>query len=56
MSCGVTVWGHEGGIPGYVSVMASTADTKTRLTASITTAPDPGELGGYGTLLEEVFC
>ncbi|ONI83592.1 serine hydrolase [Saccharothrix sp. ALI-22-I] len=56
LSCGVTVWGHDGGIPGYISMMSSTEDTKTRLTASITTAPDPGELGGVGALLEEVFC
>jgi D-alanyl-D-alanine carboxypeptidase len=56
LPCGVTVWGHSGGIPGYSSVMASTPDTKTRLTASITSAPDPGAIEGYNEVLNEVFC
>ncbi|QFZ23072.1 serine hydrolase domain-containing protein [Saccharothrix syringae] len=56
LPCGVTVWGHGGGIPGYSTLMMSTADTKTRLTASVTSAPDPGPVNGADQLLEEVFC
>ncbi|MCE6998005.1 beta-lactamase family protein [Saccharothrix sp. S26] len=56
LPCGVTVWGHSGGIPGYASLMLSTADTKTRLTVSVTSAPDPGPITGYEELVNEVFC
>ncbi|QQQ75559.1 beta-lactamase family protein [Saccharothrix sp. 6-C] len=56
MPCGVTVWGHSGGIPGYNSLVIGTADTKTRMTLSATSEPDPGELAGYQELLNEVFC
>lgn len=56
LDCGVAVWGHGGGIPGYNSLVISTADTKTRMTASLTSAPDPGQIEGYDELLNEVFC
>lgn len=56
LECGVAVWGHGGSIPGYSSLMVSTADTKTRLTASLTSAPDPGQIEGFDELLNEVFC
>lgn len=56
LPCGVTVWGHGGGIPGYSSLMLSSPDTKTRLTASLTSAPDPGQTEGLDELLNEVFC
>ncbi|MFD1147511.1 serine hydrolase domain-containing protein [Saccharothrix hoggarensis] len=56
LPCGVKVWGHGGGIPGYSSVVLSTEDTKTRLTASMTSAPDPGQVTGYEEVLAEVFC
>jgi len=56
LPCGVTVWGHSGGIPGYNSLMIGTADTKTRLTLSVTSAPDPGQVAGLDELLGEVFC
>ncbi|MEU4768665.1 serine hydrolase domain-containing protein [Actinosynnema sp. NPDC023794] len=56
LPCGVAVWGHGGGIPGYSSLTISTPDTKTRLTASLTSAPDPGQVEGYEELLNEVFC
>ncbi|MEU4739771.1 serine hydrolase domain-containing protein [Actinosynnema sp. NPDC023658] len=56
LPCGVTVWGHGGSIPGYNSLMVSTPDTKTRLTASLTSAPDPGEVAGLQEMLNEVFC
>ena len=55
-SCGVTAWGHGGGIEGYLSLALSTADTRRRLELSVTTAPDPGELRGYAEVVEEAFC
>jgi D-alanyl-D-alanine carboxypeptidase len=54
--CGTTVWGHDGGIPGYVSFLASTEDTKTRLAGSVTTAPNDGTGAGFAELMAEVFC
>ncbi|MFI9010074.1 serine hydrolase domain-containing protein [Actinosynnema sp. NPDC053489] len=56
LPCGVTVWGHGGDIPGYSSLMVGTPDAKTRLTASVTSAPDPGAVTGVEELLNEVFC
>ncbi|WP_158849824.1 serine hydrolase domain-containing protein [Saccharothrix deserti] len=56
LPCGVTVWGHGGSTPGYSSLVVSTADTKTRLVASLTSAPDPGDIAGYNEMLNEVFC
>lgn len=37
MSCGVTVWGHNGGVPGYLSVMVGSQDGSRRVEASVTT-------------------
>ncbi|MFD7657111.1 serine hydrolase domain-containing protein [Actinosynnema sp. NPDC059797] len=56
LPCGVTTWGHGGGIPGYSSVLMSTPDTRTRLAGSVTSAPDPGPVNGAEELLNEVFC
>jgi D-alanyl-D-alanine carboxypeptidase len=56
LPCGVTVFGHDGGIPGYASVAVSTKDTKTRMELSITTGPVAGEFSGFGEVLDEVFC
>ncbi|SDI32480.1 D-alanyl-D-alanine carboxypeptidase [Actinokineospora alba] len=56
LPCGVTVYGHDGGIPGYASVAVSTKDTKTRLELSITTGPVAGEFSGIGEVIDEVFC
>ncbi|MGM1063364.1 serine hydrolase domain-containing protein [Saccharothrix sp. Mg75] len=56
LPCGAEVWGHGGGIPGYSSLVVGTANAKTRLTVSLTSAPDPGEVNGFQELLNEVFC
>ncbi|MDQ2586971.1 serine hydrolase domain-containing protein [Saccharothrix yanglingensis] len=56
LPCGVEVWGHGGGIPGYSSLVVGTADARTRLTVSLTSAPDPGPITGAEELLAEVFC
>ncbi|GAB7191964.1 serine hydrolase domain-containing protein [Kineococcus sp. NUM-3379] len=55
-SCGVTTYGHTGGIPGYLSVAFSTADTRKRVVVSLTTAPDPGEFRGSDQLVDGAFC
>ncbi len=56
LPCGVTVFGHDGGIPGYGSMAVSTKDTKTRLELSITTGPVAGEFSGIDEVIAEVFC
>lgn len=35
LPCGVTIWGHDGGISGYVTASLHTEDGKRQLTASI---------------------
>ncbi|WP_309113563.1 serine hydrolase domain-containing protein [Saccharothrix sp.] len=56
LPCGVTVYGHSGGIPGYSSFLGSTRDTKTRLVGSFTSSPAGGDGAGAQELLTEVFC
>ncbi|MBB5960318.1 D-alanyl-D-alanine carboxypeptidase [Saccharothrix tamanrassetensis] len=56
LPCGVTVYGHGGGIPGYTSYLGSTKDTKTRLEGSFTSSPAGGTGAGLEELLNEVFC
>lgn len=56
LPCGVTVYGHGGGIPGYSSYLGGTRDTKTRLAGSFTSAPAGGTGAGLAELLNEVFC
>ncbi|MEU4801748.1 serine hydrolase domain-containing protein [Actinosynnema sp. NPDC023587] len=56
LPCGVTVYGHSGGIPGYSSFTGSTEDTGTRLQGSFTHSPVGGDGEGMDELLDEVFC
>ncbi|CRK56573.1 D-alanyl-D-alanine carboxypeptidase [Alloactinosynnema sp. L-07] len=56
LPCGATVIGHDGGIPGYVSVAVTTKDARTRLELSVTTGPEAGELAGFEQVINEVFC
>jgi D-alanyl-D-alanine carboxypeptidase len=56
LPCGVDVIGHDGGIHGYTSAVASTKDTKTRLELSATSGPVAGDLAGFEQVLNEVFC
>jgi len=56
LGCGVTVWGHGGGIIGYSSLLLSTRDTSKRLELLMTSAPDGGDVQGTQQLLDEVFC
>lgn len=56
LACGVEVWGHGGGIPGYNSLMLSTRDTGKRLEVSVTSAPEPGAVEGAEEVLNAAFC
>lgn len=55
MPCGITVYGHEGGIYGYSDFVLSTLDGSRRVEAMVTTANGP--TGAVGeTLLEDALC
>lgn len=57
LSCGTTVVGHNGGTPGYLSVMITSTDTGKRMTMSATTGPDQGDPGaGFEKIVNAVFC
>jgi len=56
LECGVEIWGHGGGIPGYSSLMLSTRDTGKRLEASVTSAPEPAAVEGVDEVLNAAFC
>lgn len=45
-SCGLKLWGHGGGIPGYATFMGTTLDGTTRIEASITLNISPGTFKG----------
>lgn len=45
-SCGLSLWGHGGGIPGYATFMGSTLDGRKRVITSITLNIDPDDFGG----------
>lgn len=44
--CGLSLWGHGGGIPGYATFVGSTLDGRRRLIASITLDIDPDDFSG----------
>ena len=55
LPCGTTVYGHDGSIHGYGSLMLGTSDK--RLELSVTEAANGGDPGdGYLRLVEKVFC
>lgn len=57
LPCGRSVWGHDGGIPGYATFVMSTEDATTRLEMSVTTSPlTEAGLDGLNDALIEVFC
>ncbi|GGQ86004.1 serine hydrolase domain-containing protein [Couchioplanes azureus] len=45
-SCGLSLWGHGGGIPGYATFVGSTLDGQKRVITSITLNIDPDDFGG----------
>lgn len=55
LPCGITVYGHEGGIYGYSDFVLSTLDRARRVEVAVTTANGPsGQVAE--TLLEDAFC
>jgi D-alanyl-D-alanine carboxypeptidase len=55
LPCGITVYGHEGGVPGYSSFALSTLDGSRRAEAVIT-LPERPSTALDATLLEDAFC
>jgi D-alanyl-D-alanine carboxypeptidase len=53
LPCGVTIWGHDGGVPGYVTISLQTEDGKHQITASITPLLDRASLN---ELVLAEFC
>ncbi|OLR95489.1 serine hydrolase [Actinokineospora bangkokensis] len=45
-ACGLSLWGHGGGIPGYATFIGATLDGRRRLIASITLDIDPDDFSG----------
>jgi D-alanyl-D-alanine carboxypeptidase len=45
-SCGLSLWGHGGGIPGYATFIGSTLDGRKRVITSITLDIDPDDFSG----------
>ena len=55
LSCGTTVYGHDGSIHGYAAMMVGTSAKRLELSVTESaTAGDPGD--GYFKLLDTVFC
>ncbi|MFJ5991111.1 serine hydrolase domain-containing protein [Lentzea sp. NPDC092896] len=56
LPCGTTIYGHDGQIHGYGTMMVGTPNGK-RLELSLTEAADGASPGdGYRRLLDQVFC
>src|SRR5205807_6706389 len=55
LPCGVTSYGHEGGIYGYGDFVLSTLDGSKRVEVVGTTANGPTGTGAE-TMLEDAFC
>jgi D-alanyl-D-alanine carboxypeptidase len=45
-SCGLDLWGHGGGIPGYATFIGATLDGRKRVITSITLNIDPDDFAG----------
>ncbi|MFC4084478.1 serine hydrolase domain-containing protein [Amycolatopsis samaneae] len=53
--CGIPVFGHTGGIPGYGTIAFTSADGKRRVEASLTMGRGPGD-DAYYSLIDKVIC
>ncbi|MET9259904.1 serine hydrolase domain-containing protein [Amycolatopsis sp. NPDC004079] len=53
--CGIPVFGHTGGIPGYGTIAFTSADGKRRVEASLTLGRGPGD-GAFYSLIDKVIC
>jgi D-alanyl-D-alanine carboxypeptidase len=57
LPCGVTLWGHGGGIPGYATITEHTADGGTQLSSSLNPLrDDDAVLGAAGAMIGTAFC
>jgi len=57
LPCGTTVWGHDGGVPGFGSLVLTTPDTSKRVALSANTSPAVGDPSpGLEKVLGEIFC
>ncbi|MFS8096299.1 beta-lactamase family protein [Lentzea alba] len=57
LPCGTTVWGHDGGVPGFGSLVLTTPDTGKRVAMSANTGPIVGDPApGLQKVLGEIFC
>jgi D-alanyl-D-alanine carboxypeptidase len=57
LPCGTTVWGHDGGVPGFGSLVLTTPDAKKRAALSANTSPVVGDpSAGLEKVLGAVFC
>jgi D-alanyl-D-alanine carboxypeptidase len=55
LPCGITVYGHEGGVPGYSSFALSTLNGS-RQAEAVITLPERPPVALSETLLEDAFC
>ncbi|WP_116202935.1 serine hydrolase domain-containing protein [Amycolatopsis circi] len=53
--CGIPVFGHTGGIPGYGTIAFTSADGKRRVEASLTLGRGPSDDAFY-SLIDKVIC
>ncbi|WP_370935784.1 serine hydrolase domain-containing protein [Amycolatopsis sp. cg13] len=53
--CGIPVFGHTGGIPGYGTIAFTSADGKRRVEASLTFGRGPGN-AAFSSLIDKVIC
>lgn len=57
LPCGTTVWGHDGGVPGFASLALTTPDAQKRVALNAATSPDVGDPSSVlERILGEVFC
>ncbi len=57
LPCGTTVWGHDGGVPGFASLVLTTPDARQRIALNAATSPNVGDpSSGLEQVLGEVFC
>lgn len=56
LSCGISVYGHNGTVPGFGTLLLSTRDGGRRLALSINTEWSPGTESAAGKVADAHFC
>ncbi|MFG1783797.1 serine hydrolase domain-containing protein [Rhodococcus oryzae] len=54
--CGVTAWGHSGGIPGYTTLAFTTLDGSRRMEASVTNGLGPDSEDAVYGIVDAAIC